>query len=81
MSQRIEGQTVYVKFPTEQLAELDRIAKRLELKRADIIRNLVGVGIDIFHGYEKIGVVKLHEIQKRAIKALNKEIQPTLFKK
>jgi len=81
MSQRIEGKVINIKFPQEDIDELDRIAKRLDLKRADVIRNLVGIGFDLFHGYEKVGIVKLFEIQKKAVKLMKKEIQPPLFDK
>ena len=79
MSQRIEGKNLHIKFENDTIKELDRIAGRVGLKRADLVRKLLDLGIDVFRGYEKIGLVKLIEIKNRANKTLQKDITPTLF--
>ena len=77
--QKIDGQIVTVKLDQEMVEELDRLSKRLDLKRNQFIRNLLGMGLDIVHGYERIGVVKLVEVKRRANKAVKSETEPSLF--
>lgn len=79
--QKFNGKVISLKFTAEQLDEVERISKRLGIKRSEMIRNLMDVGISVFHGYEKVGIVKVHEIQKRAMKTIKKELQPSLFDK
>ena len=78
--QKIHGPMVTLKIKQEDVDELDRIAKRVKLNRNQLIRNCVEVGLDIMHGYEKIGVIKLIEINRRTMKAIKEETQPGLFK-
>jgi len=78
--QKIDGPMVTLKIKKEDVAELDRIAKRVDLNRNQLIRNCVEIGLDFLHGYEKIGVVKLIEINRRVKKAVNEDTEPTLFK-
>jgi len=78
--QKFEGTKISIKLEQGMFEEIDRISARLGQKRAETIRNMLNVALDVFHGYEKIGLVKLYEIQKRAKKAIKEETQPSLFK-
>jgi hypothetical protein len=78
--QEIKGRIITVKIKHEQLAEIDRISERLGIKRNEAIRNCLDVALDVFHGYEKIGVWKIYEIQRRMRKKIKEETQPSLFK-
>ena len=78
--QKIPGPLVTIRIKQEDVDELDRISKRVDLNRNQLIRNCIEIGLDIMHGYEKIGVVKLIEINRRTLKAVKEETQPGLFK-
>lgn len=77
--QEIKGKTLNVKFSQDLMDELDRIAGRIGEKRTETIRKLLGLGIEVFHGYEKIGMVKIIEMKNRAKKSINSDLNPTLF--
>ena len=77
---KIDGQIVTVKLDKEMVKELDRMGERLGLKRNQVIRNFLDVAMYVYSGYEKIGVVKMIEIQRRMKKAVQEETQPSLFK-
>ena len=79
MSQEIKGRTLTVKFKHETLAELDRISERLNYTRVETIRSLMDLGMEVFHGYEKIGIVKLIEIKNRTRKTIQEDVTPSLF--
>lgn len=80
MSQEIKGKHLHIKFEEAAIQELDRISERIGLKRADVVRKLVDLGMDVFRGYERIGLVKIIEIKNRTKKAVKEETQPSLFK-
>ena len=77
--QKIDGPELKIKLDKEMVEELDRMGKRLGLKRNQVIRNFLDVGIYIFSGYEKVGVVKMIEIQRRFKKTLKEDMRPSLF--
>ena len=59
------GRQIAIIISYEHLEEMQRIANKLGLDRAHIQRSLIDLGLDVFHFYEKIGVVKLIEIANR----------------
>ena len=78
--QKFEGTKISIKLHQEMYEEIDRIAERLGQKRNETIRNFLSVALDVYHGYERIGVIKLYEIQKRMKKAVKEQVEPKLFK-
>jgi len=80
--QRIEDGEKYQLILTPELIQrLDRVGKRLGLKRAQVMRNTMDVGLSIYEDFEKVGVVSVLEILSRVKKALTSEVgQMTLFK-
>jgi len=69
-----------MKVEQETVDELDRIAMRLGLRRSQLIRNYIELGLDITHGYEKMGVVKLVEVMRRSKDLIKKETKAPLFR-
>lgn len=78
--QKIEGRELKIKFTHEMLEELDRLSKRVGLRRNELIRNYIELGIDITHGYEKLGIVRLLEIKRRTKKSVSQDVVAPLFK-
>jgi len=78
--QKINGQNVHIIVPDEMLSEIDRIAKRQGFTRSETIRTLVECGSEIYRDFEKIGVVRMSEIMKRAKKTILQNVgQQKLF--
>ena len=77
--QEIKGKVLTIKLTHEVIAELDRIAKRLNYNRTETIRSLLDLGTDVFKKYETSGVVQLIEIKNRARKTLKEDVTPSLF--
>ena len=77
--QKIKGKNINLKLHQDTFAELDRIASRLNMTRTEVIRSLLGLGIDVFHKYEAVGIVKLIEIKNRTRKTIQEDVTPSLF--
>jgi len=84
--QRIEGREIRIKLKHEDIEELDRLAKRIFIDedkiygRNQLIRNLIDVGLDILHGYEAVGIVRMVEIKRRLGRNVKEDTVPSLFK-
>ena len=77
--QRIEGTECKIKIDQVTLDEVDRIAKRCGLTRAEMVRNMLAISSDLFKTYEAVGMVKLFEIKERLIKTVNRSVQQPMF--
>lgn len=62
--QRI-GTKITVTVPEELLKEIEKIADRLQMTKAEVSRNLIETGLDTYKIYQKIGVVKLAEVIRK----------------
>lgn len=80
--QRIDGGAPFALIMPPELTErLKRVQKRHNMTRAEAMRLMTSFGLDVYEDYEKLGVVKLAEIFKRAKKAIEKHAgQQPLFK-
>lgn len=77
--QKIPGEKLHINFEQRQIDYADKIAARFGITRAESFRRIFDTGIDACQAFEKLGVVKLAEITKRAREACEKSVQPTLF--
>ena len=58
-SESHEGQkSITVWFEPEMVDRLDRLAKRGDIPRSRLVRNLVGIGVDYLETCEKFGVLQ-----------------------
>lgn len=72
------GVKLNVTVPDEMKAEVERIAKRHNIKEAEAARKLLEIGLEAYQVYEKIGVPQLSEIVKKAKTAFRDQIQMRL---
>lgn len=83
--QRIDGPELKIKLDKKMVKELDRLAGRIFVDdepikgRNQLIRNLIDVGLDVLHGYEAVGIIRMVEIKRRLGKNIKDEMQPSLF--
>ena len=63
-----------------QIAKLDEIGGRFKISRSEALRRIVETGLDAYSVYEGLGVVKMAEIAKRVSKAIEKDVQPSLYR-
>ena len=69
MTQRI-GVRLNFTVTDETRAEIERIAKRHNVKEAVIARHLLDIGLEAYQVYEKVGVPQLAEMVNKAKKAI-----------
>lgn len=62
-----------------QIKKLDEIGARFNISRSDALRRIVDTGLDSYAVYEKLGVVKLAEVSKRIKRAIERDVQPSIF--
>lgn len=78
--EKIEGSFIYVKVPTGLLNKVDCAAKRTNNTRAEMVRNFLELGTDIFRIYEGVGIIKVAEIIFRTKKITSRTVgQQELF--
>jgi len=78
--QKIDGTECKIKIDQATLDEVDRIAKRCGLTRAEMVRNMLSISSDLFRTYESVGMVKLFEVKERLFKTVNRSVgQQALF--
>lgn len=78
--QRIPGSTkTGVTLMTHQIKKLDEIGARFKISRSEALRLIVESGLDSYAIYEKLGVVKLAEVSKRIKRAIERDVQPSIF--
>jgi metal-responsive CopG/Arc/MetJ family transcriptional regulator len=78
--QRIPNSTkTAVILMDNQIAKLDDIASRFAISRSEALRRIVETGLESYAVYERLGVVKLAEVSNRIRKAIEKDIQPSIF--
>ena len=84
--QKIDGREIRIKLTHKDIAELDRLAGRIFIGEDDaiegrnqLIRNLIDVGLDILHGYEAVGIIRMVEIKRRLGKNIKEDTIPSLF--
>jgi len=71
--QALHGKQINFVITPDLLEEVDRIAKRTGMKRAQTIRALLYFGSDVYRDFERVGIVKLAEITDKALKSIRKE--------
>ena len=78
--QKIPGiVNIHVVLMDRQISKIDEIANRFSLSRSEALRRIVDTGLDAYSVYEGLGVVKFAEITGRIRKAIEKDVQPSLF--
>jgi hypothetical protein len=78
--QKIPGsKKTHIILMDSQVAKLDEIGGRFNISRSEALRRIVETGLDSYCFYEGLGVVKLAEVSKRIRKAIEKDVQPTLY--
>ena len=65
--QRI-GKQIALTVTEEQQEKVAKIAKRHNLKRAQVYRKMMDLGLGVYDNLEKVGVVKMGEITEKAEK-------------
>lgn len=65
MSQRIDGKSFTLIMPHDLTNRLKRVEKRLDMTRAEAMRQTMNFGLDVYEDFEKLGVVKLAEVFSR----------------
>ena len=63
-----------------QVEELESIARRFKISRNEAMRLIVETGLDAYQVYEGLGVVKLAEVLKRIQRAVERDVQPQLYR-
>jgi metal-responsive CopG/Arc/MetJ family transcriptional regulator len=75
--QRI-GEQINITIPDELKARIDHVAERHKLTRAETVRRLLFLGIEVYEEGEKFGIPQLAEIITRAKEGLRNYKQPRL---
>jgi metal-responsive CopG/Arc/MetJ family transcriptional regulator len=75
--QRI-GEQINITIPDELKARIDRVAKRHKLTRAETVRRLLTLGIEVYVEGEKFGIPQLAEMITKAKEGLRTYRQPRL---
>jgi len=79
--QRIPGATrTSMVLMDDQIQKLDEIGGRFNISRSEALRRIVETGLDAYSVYEGLGIVKLAEVSKRVRGAIEKDVQPSLFR-
>lgn len=65
------GTKITVTVPDEQLHEIERIAERLQVSKAEACRKLLGIGLDTYKIYEPMGIVKFADVVRKVKSKLN----------
>lgn len=53
----IDGRVVTIKLPEEMIREVDRIANKRKMSRADVYRMMVDLGLELHRDMEAVGVI------------------------
>lgn len=81
--QKMDGKPVTVYMTNRQIEAIEKIAKRHEMRKSDVTRILLDIGIDTYEAYARIGVPQLAQIIKKAKRVISdaalSEKQPKLF--
>jgi hypothetical protein len=78
--QKIPNTTkVHALLMDKQIEKLDEIGARFNIRRSEALRLIVETGLESYSVYEGLGMVKLAEISKRIKRAIEKDIQPSIF--
>lgn len=48
---------VTVRLPKETMASIERIMKKRKMKRSDVVRMCLGMGLDCHQDMEKLGII------------------------
>ncbi len=79
--QRI-GKQIRITVTDLQEERIERIAKRHNLPKAQVYRNMIDAGLDLYDEFESVGVVQMLDFVER-VKGLASDIkrikQPSLF--
>lgn len=62
--QRI-GTKVTITVPEETLKDIEKIAERFQMSKAEVSRNMLELGLDTYKIYSKTGLVKIAEIVRK----------------
>lgn len=75
-----ESKKTVIQLMNSQILKLDEIGNRFNISRSEALRRIVDTGLDAYSVYEKLGVVKLAEVAKRVRVAVEKDVQPSLYR-
>jgi len=76
------GKVVQITVTEEMDARIKEISEKHGVSKAQIYRNMIEVGLDLYNDLEKLGFGKLAEItnkMKESVGALRRQKQPKLF--
>lgn len=59
------GRKITVTVPDEILLEIENIAERLDLSKAEVSRLLIETGLDTYNFFQLFGIVRLAEVAKK----------------
>jgi hypothetical protein len=78
--QKIPNTTkVHALLMDKHIEKLDEIGARFKIRRSEALRLIVETGLESYSVYEGLGIVKLAEISKRIKRAIEKDVQPSIF--
>ena len=73
------GPRFQVNFAPETLKRIEEISEKHDMKRSEVIRIMVDLGLDVYEYYKILGVPQLADFYKRIKKAVKDGIQPRLL--
>lgn len=79
--QKIEGGKKYqILFPPDLLKDIERISKRSKLTRAQTIRMMLYMGVDMYEKFEATGIIKVMEVCDRVEEIIKEKMEPRQLK-
>lgn len=79
--QKIDGKYIKVLMTTEELFEIERIAKKRKMKKAAVHRMMLDAGIHAHKDMERVGIIQLFDLFsyiKEASKSYSQEYEEAL---
>ena len=80
MQKILDKRSINAMLLQHQVEDLDAIARRFKISRNEALRLIVETGLDAYRVYEGLGMVKLAEVLKRIQRAVEKDVQPQLYR-
>jgi hypothetical protein len=73
MSQKIGEHRITITVSPEQLERIEKIMKRHDIKKAQVVRNVMDVGLDVYDELSIIGIRGSYELYEKCKGWINKQ--------